>query len=325
MSQASLNKGSANKIKNSFIIYCVVALLILTGIIFEGEIQSKNIKSLTINSHAKIITSIKNINHEVNLFDVNDWLYVYSGAEAKDIINTEFDLVDIDPDGFNHNDIFNMKNSDKIVIAYISIGEAEEYRYYWDPNADYLLEENPDWPECWYVDYSSKEWQDLIINEYIPQIKEKGFDGLYLDTVDTYHFEERYPACTKEHMIDFIKNISSVHRSSEFYIIPQNGLEIAPEIADYINGIGVEEIYYRAFYIHFFDFHINGIPQNPFLRINKEKVMSQLLDKGKIVLTLDYATLRFQVDHCYRISREMGYTPYVSTAKLDQIFVHPGN
>jgi endo-alpha-1,4-polygalactosaminidase (GH114 family) len=53
--------------------------------------------------------------------------------------------------------------------------------------------------------------------------------------------------------------------------------------------------------------------------------MSQLLDEGKIVLTLDYAVLRFQVDHCYRISREMGYTPYVSTAELDQIFIHPEN
>lgn len=325
MSQASLNRRSANKMKNNFIIYCVVTLLLITGLIFESGIQSRKIISLTDDSCNEKNAPVGNINHVADLFEVSNWLCVYSGAEAEDIVNTEFDLVDIDPDGFTPNDIFNMKNSDKIVIAYISIGEAEEYRYYWDPNADYLLEENPDWPECWYVDYSSKEWQNLIINEYIPQIKEKGFDGLYLDTVDTYHFEERYPACTKEHMIDFIKNISSVHRSSEFYIIPQNGLEIAPEIADYINGIGVEEIYYRAFYIHFFDFHINGIPQNPFLRINKEKVMSQLLDKGKIVLTLDYATLRFQVDHCYRISREMGYTPYVSTAKLDQIFVHPGN
>ncbi len=252
MSQASLNRRSANKMKNNFIIYCVVTLLLITGLIFESGIQSRKIISLTDDSCNEKNAPVGNINHVADLFEVSNWLCVYSGAEAEDIVNTEFDLVDIDPDGFTPNDIFNMKNSDKIVIAYISIGEAEEYRYYWDPNADYLLEENPDWPECWYVDYSSKEWQDLIINEYIPQIKEKGFDGLYLDTVDTYHFEERYPACTKEHMIDFIKNISSVHRSSEFYIIPQNGLEIAPEIADYINGIGVEEIYYRAFYIHFF-------------------------------------------------------------------------
>ena len=325
MSQSSLNRGVANKMKNSVIIYCVVALLFLTGLTFESEIQSRNIKSLTVNSYVEKSISIKNINHVADLFEVNNWLCVYSDVEEEDISNTEFDLIDIDPDGFTHNDIFNMKNSDKIVIAYISIGEAEKYRYYWAPNADYLLEENPDWPECWYVDYSSKEWQNLIINEYIPQIKEKGFDGLYLDTLDTYHLEDRYPVCTKERMIDFIKNISSVHRPSEFYIIPQNGLEIAPEIVDYIDGISVEETYYRAFYIHFFDFHINGIPQNPFLRINKEKVMSQLLDEGKIVLTLDYAILRFQVDYCYRISRKMDYTPYVSTAELDNIYIYPGN
>ena len=52
-------------------------------------------------------------------------------------------------------------------------------------------------------------WQDLIINEYIPQREENGFDGLFLDTMDRYHLEDRYPVSTKERMIDFIKNISS--------------------------------------------------------------------------------------------------------------------
>ena len=75
-------------------------------------------------------------------------------------------------------------------------------------------------------------------------------------------------------------------------------------------------------YIHFLGFHINGIPQNPFLRIDKEKVMQKILDENKLVLTLDYANLRFQVEHCYRNSRSKGYVPYVSTDELDQIFFY---
>jgi hypothetical protein len=58
--------------KNSFIIYCVVTLLLLTGLTFESGIQSRNIKSLTVNSHAEKSTSIKNINHVADLFEVNN-------------------------------------------------------------------------------------------------------------------------------------------------------------------------------------------------------------------------------------------------------------
>lgn len=260
-----------------------------------------------------------------NISQVNDWLCVYTGVDAEEIIQTKFDLVDIDPDEFTTEEILEIKESGKIVIAYISIGEAEEYRYYWDPNASYLLEENPGWKENWYVDFSSKEWQGLIINDYIPLIKERGFDGLYLDTIETYQLEDRYPNCSKENMITFIKNISLTHRSSNFYMIPQNGLEIANDIMDYIDGIGVEETYYRAHYIPFLNRHINGIRQNLFVTIENERMMDKLLKKGKMILTLDYAILRFQVDRCYWRAQRKGYVPYVSIAELDRIIIHPGH
>ena len=289
--------------KISFTIYFCIVLFLINGLNIETSRYDRNNILYNENSYVEKSDLGENTNRISDLSEINTWLCVYSCIRARNIVNTEFDLVDVDPDEFTYDDIFNIKNSDKIIIAYISIGEAEEYRYYWDPNVDYLLEENPDWPECWYVDYSSKEWQDMIIYNYIPQIKEKGFDGLFIDTVDTYHLVDKYPNCSKENMISFIKNISFIHKSLEFYIILQNGLEIASEIVDYIDGICFEETYYRAFYIHFLGFHINGIPQNPFLRIDKEKVMQKILDENKLVLTLDYANLRFQVEHCYRNSR----------------------
>jgi hypothetical protein len=72
--------------KNSFIAYCVVILLLITGLTFESGIQSRKIISLTVNSHAEKITSIKNINNVADLFEVNNWLCVYSGAESEDIV-----------------------------------------------------------------------------------------------------------------------------------------------------------------------------------------------------------------------------------------------
>ncbi len=87
------------------------------------------------------------------------------------------------------------------IIAYVSIGEAESYRYYWqndwDSNKPFWLEaENPDWPGNYTVKYWEKSWQDIIYGNnqsYIKKVIEAGFDGVYLDKIDSFEFfEERY-------------------------------------------------------------------------------------------------------------------------------------
>lgn len=258
----------------------------------------------------------------VPLSNVTSWLCVYSDVSVDDILKTDYDLVDIDPDAFSHQGINTLRESGKIVIAYLSVGEAEDYRYYWDSEADYLLEENPDWPGCWYVDYTHPEWQRILINEYIPMIRSKGFDGLYLDTVETYHVEESYPNCTKDAMIAFVTAIAKNFRSTDFCIIMQNGLDIASELFDHIDGVAVEETYFRAVYCPILGWHINGIPQNPATRRDNEQRMREALDEGLVVFTLDYAVLPFQVIRCYTMSQAKGFIPYVSTAELNRIFPH---
>jgi cysteinyl-tRNA synthetase len=68
---------------------------------------------------------------------VSDFAYVINGAEINDILNTTFDLVIIDysKDGseegkYTASQIQLLKNNNTIPIAYFSIGEAEDYRYY---------------------------------------------------------------------------------------------------------------------------------------------------------------------------------------------------
>ncbi len=88
----------------------------------------------------------------------------------------------------------------RLVIAYVSIGEAENYRYYWKDNwysnpPSYLCEENPEWPGNYAVKYWDSRWQSIIFgndSSYIKKIIDAGFDGVYLDKVDEYeYFEEK--------------------------------------------------------------------------------------------------------------------------------------
>lgn len=84
------------------------------------------------------------------------------------------------------------------VIAYMSIGEAEDYRFYWDNNWDFeppiwLADENPNWPGNFKVKYWEQDWQNTIIynqDSYLNLILSAQFDGVYLDIIDAFEFFE---------------------------------------------------------------------------------------------------------------------------------------
>jgi cysteinyl-tRNA synthetase len=86
----------------------------------------------------------------------------------------------------------------RLVICYMSIGEAEDYRYYWDDDwvkdpPSWLKKENPDWDGNYKVEYWNKEWQSIIYgndSSYLKKIIDAGFDGVYLDIIDAYEYFE---------------------------------------------------------------------------------------------------------------------------------------
>ncbi len=86
----------------------------------------------------------------------------------------------------------------RLVVCYMSIGEAEDYRYYWkdswvkDPPG-WLHGENPDWEGNYKVFYWEKEWQDIVFgngDSYLQMILDAGFDGVYLDIIDAFEYFE---------------------------------------------------------------------------------------------------------------------------------------
>ena len=94
----------------------------------------------------------------------------------------------------------------RLVISYLSIGEAETYRYYWDRSWDangdgrpdagapgWLEAVNPNWNGNYKVRYWDAEWQAILFGDreaYLDQIISLGFDGVYLDIVDAFEYFE---------------------------------------------------------------------------------------------------------------------------------------
>jgi len=121
--------------------------------------------------------------------------------------NTNYDIIIMDAffgdEEYTKIEIKNLKvkksGGRRLVLAYLSIGEAEDYRYYWktawEKNPPGWLEnENPEWKGNYKVRYWKKEWQDIIVsrkNSYIQKIMDAGFDGVYLDLVDAFEYFEK--------------------------------------------------------------------------------------------------------------------------------------
>lgn len=118
---------------------------------------------------------------------------------------TDHDLLVIDlfygADALTASEVTSLKQKasggQRLVICYMSIGEAEDYRHYWqvdwaaNPPA-WLDAVNPLWPGNYKVRYWNPEWQQVILGEtgYLGPILDAGFDGVYLDIIDAFEYFE---------------------------------------------------------------------------------------------------------------------------------------
>ena len=160
------------------------------------------------------------------------------------------------------------------VLAYLSIGEAEEYRPYWkaawdadrngkpDPAAPgFLLAENPDWEGNYKVRYWQDAWQRIILHA-LDRIMAQGFDGVYLDIVDAFEAFEYDPRqrnwtdhrrngqtgrSFRQDMVAWVERIAQHARRTQpgFLVVPQNGAQLL-ENSDFlntINAIGIEDLF----------------------------------------------------------------------------------
>jgi cysteinyl-tRNA synthetase, unknown class len=149
-----------------------------------------------------------------NLQDARNFLYLINPSEfatkesfIQAVSQTNYDAIIIDlffHDGseFTSAEIEQLKSKlnggSRLVICYMSIGEAENYRYYWQSDwstspPTWLGEENPDWEGNFKVHYWDPSWQSIIYgneNSYLTKVLNAGFDGVYLDIIDAFEYYE---------------------------------------------------------------------------------------------------------------------------------------
>jgi len=318
-----------------------VALLLFLLTFTSGCQSSKEITEATVKGETPSMITTTSSRYTNIPFKEPDWhsvknfLYQLQRERPERIGKTAFDLliVSIGIAGNSNESIPKLKHSpggDKIILCYMSIGQAEKYRFYWHPEWDenppsWLDEPDPDWKGDYWVRYWDPAWQAIIYGNpesYVDRIIELGFDGIYLDRVDAYeYYQEKGHENAAREMVDFILSLTNYARNKkpDFGVFPQNAEELGilfPEYMQAMTGIGVEDLYYGN--------PVDHTPSPPEWTAERETILDQWVAAGKLVLTTDYTSKPDQIADAYKRSLEHGYIPYVADRSLGRLRINPG-
>jgi len=259
-------------------------------------------------------TTLNNVQDWFILLDYNDDnLHITDYQKVK-----SYGMVILDPD--SHPPI-SLLPQNIIKIAYISLGEAETYRSYWSKIAHkpWVIAENENWAGNYFIDISSSEWQELIINSVIPNIIEKGFQGLFLDTLDTaYYLAKEIPGekyhNSKENMILLVRKIKESY--PDLMLISNNGFFILDEIAPYLSAALSESIYMGI------DFENNSYKAMPASETayKIERLLKIQSDNNLPIFIIDYTDdVNIRKTVSAKI-KELNFKPYIARKRLNNIY-----
>ncbi len=255
-------------------------------------------------------------------FEPVKWLVYYTDkGKLEDF--TPYKVLVFDSD---HYPKFLPQLKNKTLIGYINAGEVEEYRQHYEKvkASNIIIEENKNWPGSYYIDARNKIWEKIIIDELIPDLLAKGFNGIFLDTLDNLiYLENDHPDTykgLKAAAIDLVLNIRKKY--PKIKIMVNRGYEILPIIADYIDIVLAESLFTD------YNFETKKYSFTDEKLYKKEVIFLQNLAKNNPKLqiySLDYwdPADKKTIEKIYKTEVDNGFSPYISIISLDKIIKMP--
>jgi uncharacterized protein (TIGR01370 family) len=231
-------------------------------------------------------------------------------------------VVDIDDSSFTKQQVAAISEG-KALLSYLSIGQASDKRWYWDPAwvdidgdpidgqaPSWLGERNGQWPGAYEVRFWEAGWRDILI-EGMNRILDRGYGGVVYDVVDAYATWDEPAAAARMRalVIDLMKYGRA--KKDGYIGIPNSGYPLLrnEEYFDSISGQLCESVFYYG-----------GAPRPP----NDTKWATDYLDpviaRGKPVFNIEYGIAWDNRKAVVNRARARGYVPYMAaTQKLDTL------
>jgi len=247
----------------------------------------------------------------------------YSDKNSLELLSN-FELIVLDSQ--DHPDMDVMLSKGVTVLGYLSLGEVEKRRNYFNllKETGLLSGQNKNWPDSYFIDVRNNLWAHIIIDKLVPDILHQGFKGIFIDTLDsTEELEKTNPRKyrgVKESAANIIKAIRLNY--PDIKIMVNRGYNIFPLISNDIDMELAESVYTS------YDFktkksHITDptIYKDHLAILNNIKKINPKIS----IFTLDYWDIKDTdgISKIYQEERKNGFIPYVATIELDKVITEP--
>ena len=278
------------------------------------------------------------------------WGYQLNGMRVEEAAKSPFDLLIADATTghvsgrqFRPGEVEQLKKkadgSRRLVVSYLSIGEAEDYRpdyfhaeYMTEDWPDWLMHENPQWKGNRLIKFCHEGWQKTILGDEdgrsvynsidpspLYRLIELGFDGIYLDRVDVYGEVAKECPDSARKMVEFVARLAAHARKRNpgFLVILQNAEELVrnPLMMSTIDGLAKEDLFYSA--DHSQNANSAASVKEALGHLNAAKA------KGRPVFVVDYVTDGTKKADARRRIEEQGFIPYIAPRDLGSLWL-PG-
>jgi len=211
--------------------------------------------------------------------------------------------------------------SRRLVFAYLSVGEAAEYRSYWKSDwtkqpPSWVGKPDEGWPQAHTVRYWQDEWHQILYKEpgsMLEKILSAGFDGAFLDTVDAYVPWLQENPRAKQNMIELVEKLSSEAKrvNPRFMFMGQNAEELLQqaEYRNLIDAVSKESLLYG---LH--GENSKNSDEDVAWSLNGLNVAKS---DGLPIFMIEYVTQPQLVDAVNFRARELGFKPFFGRRLLD--------
>ncbi len=251
------------------------------------------------------------------------WVVVYSDKVTIDAL-IPFKTIVLD--SRYHPRLQPLIDREKSLLGYISLGEVEKFRPHYKEmeRQGILLGTNKNWPDSRYVDVRDPRWTRRVIEDLIPAILHKGFNGIFLDTLDNpSQLERENPAKYKGMADAAVRLVKKIRQHYPRIVIMMNrGYEILPKVARDIDIVLGESVY--ADY-NFKTKTYQLVPKTLYEKQVRWLKAAKTIAPDLKIFTLDYwrANDPQGIERIYRAQRRNGFDPYVATIKLQDVVPEP--